>query len=229
MQKSFKCAIISIDLKRKVKIVLRSKKQRLKEQSLKQIEEKKKIEKEEQELKDKAKANDDLSLSSVKLLKKEPVYCLVLKILAVGVYIYTCFYYGGVTIIGIFTEQVHEVPKKYAVYMLIGVVVLLAALLMMFFKKYIVSFVLNVIGTILYMKTAVFLVETVRRMLNDNYITDPDIQKLDKTYIYRHYPEFAFLGLGFVLLAISIVRRYLKYRKIKAERDNAPVKSIIED
>ena len=38
-----------------------------------------------------------------------------------------------------------------------------------------------------------------------------------------------FLGLGLVLLLINLGRRYLKYRRIKAERDNAPVKSIIED
>ena len=208
---------------------MKSKKERLKEQSLKQIQQKKEIEKEEQELKEKVSEQNELSLSSVRLLKKEPVFCLVLKLIAVGAYIYSCFYFGGVTIIGIFTEQMHEVPKKYAVYMLIGVVLLLAALLLMFFKKYIVSFVLNVIGTILYMKSAVFIVETVRRMLNDNYISDASLQNLDKVYMRRHYPELAFLGLGLVLLLINLGRRYLKYRRIKAERDNAPVKSIIED
>lgn len=212
-----------------MKTALKSKKERLKERSLKQIEQKKEIEKEEQELKEKVREKDTLSLSSVRLLKKEPIYCLLLKLIAVGVYIYSCFYYGGVTIIGIFTGQVHEVPKKYAVYMLIGVVLLLAALLLMFFKKYIVSFVLNAAGTILYMKTSVFLVETVRRMLNDNYISDPDIQNLDKIYVRRHYPEIAFLALGLVLLLISIIRRYLRYRKLRNERDNAPVKSIIDD
>ena len=87
----------------------------------------------------------------------------------------------------------------------------------------------NIIGTILYMKTAVFLVENVRRLLENNYVTDAKILDLDKTYIYRHYPELAFLALGLILLLINIVRRYLKYRRIRAIRDNAPVKSIIDD
>ena len=208
---------------------MKSKKERLKEQSLKQIAEKKEAQKQEQELKEKAAKKTGLSLSSVKLLKKEPIVCLVLKILAVGVYLYSCFFYGGVTVIGIFGGYIEDIEKKYAVFMLIGVILLLAALILMFFKKYIVSFALNAVGTILYMKTAVFLVETIRKRLEENYITDSDILHLDKTYIYRHYPELAFLGLGLVLLLIDLVRRYLKYRKIKAERDNAPVKSIIDD
>ena len=208
---------------------MRSRKERLKEQSLRQIEQRKQLEREEEELRKKTAKEDDLSLSSVKLLKKEPVFCLVIKILAVGVYLYSCFFYGGVTVIGILNDYVDNVPDKYAYYMLIGIIILLVSLLLMFFKKYISSFVLNIIGTILYMKTAVFLVERVRKLLDDNYITDADILKLDKTYIYRHYPEFAFLAAGAVLLMINIVRRYLKYRKIKAERDNAPVKSIVDD
>ena len=99
----------------------------------------------------------------------------------------------------------------------------------MFFKKYIVSAILNAAGTILYMKTAVFLVEKVRKLLEDNYVTDADVKVLDKTYMLRHYPELAFLALGLILLLINIIRRYLKYRRIKAIRDNAPVKSIIDD
>lgn len=210
-------------------IQLKSKKERLKEQSLKQIERKKEIEKQEQELKEEASSKDDLSLSSVKLLKKEPIYCLLLKLIAVGVYVYSCFFYGGVTIIGILGGHVDNVEHKYAYFMLIGVILLLAALLLMFFRKYEISFAINIAGTILYMKTAVFLVEKVRKLLDENYITDAEILHLDKTYMRRHYPEIAFLGLGLILLAISLIRRYIKYRKLRNERDNAPVKSIIDD
>ena len=208
---------------------MRSKKERLKEQSLKQIEQKRAAEREEREEKEQLSKSDELSLSSVKLLKKEPIVCLILKILAVGVYLYSCFFYGGVTVIGILSGYVNNTGSKYAYYMLAGVILLLASLLLMFFKKYIASFALNIIGTILYMKTAVFLVENVRRLLENNYVTDAKILDLDKTYIYRHYPELAFLALGAALLIINIVRRYLKYRRLKAERDNAPVKSIIDD
>ena len=190
---------------------------------------KKQAEREEEELKKSAENDDSLSLSSVKLMKKEPIVCLVLKLLAVAVYLYSCLYYGGITVIGILNGYVNNVENKYAYYMLAGIVILLASLLLMFFKKYIVSAILNAAGTILYMKTAVFLVEKVRKLLEDNYVTDADVKVLDKTYMLRHYPELAFLALGLILLLINIIRRYLKYRRIKAIRDNAPVKSIIDD
>ena len=208
---------------------MKSKKERLKEQSLKQIEMKKQAEREEEELKKSAENDDSLSLSSVKLMKKEPIVCLVLKLLAAAVYLYSCLYYGGITVIGILNGYVNNVENKYAYFMLAGIVILLASLLLMFFKKYIVSAVLNAAGTILYMKTAVFLVEKVRKLLEDNYVTDADVKVLDKTYMLRHYPELAFLALGLILLLINIIRRYLKYRRIRAIRDNAPVKSIIDD
>ena len=208
---------------------MRSKKERLKEQSLKQIEQKRAAEREEREEKEQLSKSDELSLSSVKLLKKEPIVCLILKILAVGVYLYSCFFYGGVTVIGILSGYVNNTGSKYAYYMLAGVILLLASLLLMFFKKYIASFALNIIGTILYMKTAVFLVEKVRKLLDENYVTDPSVLSLDKTYMKRYYPEYAFLALGGILLAISLVRRFLRYRRKKQIMDNAPVKSIVDD
>ena len=208
---------------------MRLKKERLKEQSLKQIEQKRAAEREEREEKEQLSKSDELSLSSVKLLKKEPIVCLILKILAVGVYLYSCFFYGGVTVIGILSGYVNNTGSKYAYYMLAGVILLLASLLLMFFKKYIASFALNIIGTILYMKTAVFLVEKVRKLLDENYVTDPSVLSLDKTYMKRYYPEYAFLALGGILLAISLVRRFLRYRRKKQIMDNAPVKSIVDD
>ena len=45
------------------------------------------------------------------------------------------------------------------------------------------------------MKTAVFLVEKVRKLLDENYVTDPTVLSLDKTYMKRYYPEYAFLAL----------------------------------
>ena len=208
---------------------MRSKKERLKEQAQKQAEERK-----QQKLLEEKEKNDVLkdnkkSKASQKLLKKEPIACLILKLLAVIVYMYSCFFYGLVTVIGIYNGQVNNVPLKYATFMLAGILLLFAALVLMFFKKYIISFVLNIAGTILYMKTAVFLVEKVKKLLDENYITDADILKLDKTYMRRHYPEYAFLALGAVLLIISTVRRYIRYKRRKRLRDNAPVKSIIDD
>ncbi|MBR1751501.1 MAG: hypothetical protein IJ740_11600 [Ruminococcus sp.] len=208
---------------------MKSKKERLKEQSLKQLEQKKKDIEEENLEREQANSDEAFSLSSVRLLKKEPIFCLILKLLSALVYMYSCFFYGGVTIIGILSGQVNDVEHKYAFFMLSGVVLALAALILLFFKKYIISFVINIIATVLYMKTAVFLVETVKKRLEDNYITDAELLDLDKTYMLRYYPELAFLALGFVLLVINLIRRYLKYRKLRSERDNAPVKSIIDD
>ena len=208
--------------------ILKTKKERLKEQAQKQLEEKKKAQKEEELERQKVNGDDKLSLSSVRLMKKEPIVCLILKILACLVYMYSCFFYGGVTIIGIFSGQVNGVENKYAFFMLAGVVLALAAIILMFFKKYIISFIVNIAATILYMKTAFFLVEKVKKLLDENYITDSDLLGLDKTYKIRHYPEFGILFLGAVLLVISLIRRYLKYRRLRTERDNAPVKSIID-
>lgn len=223
------CDIILRQHHKKGQNILKSKKERLKAQAQKQAEQKKQALLEEENEKAKAKADSSMSSAAVKLLKKEPVYCLVLKLLAAAVYMYSCFFFGLVTVIGIYSGQVNNVSSKYAAFILVGIIILLVSLLLMFFKKYIVSFLLNILGTILYMKTAVFLVEKVRKLLDENYVTDPSVLSLDKTYMKRYYPEYAFLALGGILLAISLVRRFLRYRRKKQIMDNAPVKSIVDD
>lgn len=206
-----------------------SKKDRLKAQSLKQLEQKKAaLHEEEAERK-----NHSESKSAAKMRRQakkfDSVITLILKILMLLPFGYSAFYYGGIFTVGIATGEMEGIPKRIAVFFAIGAALCLAGLFFVFFSKYVVQFVLVAMGTASYMYSARYVISATQKKLSEVYVTDESLKVLDKTYMTYFYPILIMLLLSLVLLIMFIIRKLKKKRSKKRERDNAPVKSIVED
>lgn len=188
-------------------------------------------------------ARSKISKSAEKMLKKakkekhkklENGIMIFLKILMLVPLVYSGVFYGGVTIIGIAKGEMHlmdgsanPMPSWVAIAMGLGCLGIIIGVFFSFFKKYIVSLALIAAGTLSYMKSAVYIVHEISKKLETSSVS-PNIADMDKDYMKYYYPITAVLALAVILAVISIVKRIRHQKRLKQERDNAPVKSIVE-
>lgn len=206
-----------------------SKKEKLKAQKEKQTIRQKELE--EEERLEKLEAKEKQSKAAAKMLKKskrEPVICLVLKILMLIPYGYSVFFYGGVTVTGIFLKYIEPVPPKWVAYVMIaGAVLIGAGIIFSFFKKYIVSFILLCGGTFSFLKGGFYMINKIRSKL-ENSAVEPSLEHMDKEYMRYYYPAASIAVIALILLIIALFRKARNQKRIQHEKDTAPVKSIIE-
>lgn len=211
-----------------------SKKDRLKAQKEKQDRLKKEAELEEQ--REREEAREKQSRSAKKMMKKakrvkpngEPVYYLILKLIMIVPFAYSGFFYGGVTIVGIIGKYIEPVPPKWVLWaMAAGIVAMFAGILSAFFKKYIVSFVLSVGGTVSFLKAGGYLIKRIQDKLSTTAV-DQSLQNMDKEYMWRFYPIVGVAVISTVLLICTVIRKLMERKRLQRERDNAPVESIID-
>lgn len=211
-----------------------SKKDRLKAQKEKQDRLKKEAELEEQ--REREEAREKQSRSAKKMMKKakrvkpngEPVYYLILKLIMIVPFAYSGFLYGGVTIVGIIGKYIEPVPPKWVLWaMAAGIVAMFAGILFAFFKKYIVSFVLSVGGTVSFLKAGGYLIKRIQDKLSTTAV-DQSLQNMDKEYMWRFYPIVGVAVISTVLLICTVIRKLMERKRLQRERDNAPVESIID-
>ena len=207
---------------------------RLKAQKEKQDRLKKEAELEEQ--REREEAREKQSRSAKKMMKKakrvkpngEPVYYLILKLIMIVPFAYSGFFYGGVTIVGIIGKYIEPVPPKWVLWaMAAGIVAMFAGILFAFFKKYIVSFVLSVGGTVSFLKAGGYLIKRIQDKLSTTAV-DQSLQNMDKEYMWRFYPIVGVAVISTVLLICTVIRNLMERRRLQRERDNAPVESIID-
>ncbi|MBQ8883371.1 MAG: hypothetical protein IJ031_02075 [Oscillospiraceae bacterium] len=211
-----------------------SKKDRLRKEKERQLALKKKEEMAEREYKE----NFTESKSVNKYKKKkgqiaEAPYYLIIKLLMLIPYGWSAFFWGGVLSIAILGNMVNvydfsELGKMTAVYIIVGAVIMAGALVFEFLKKYIAGFVVAFVGVMLYLKGVNQFIEPITKYLETKAV-DEKLLGMDKTWMTRCYPIWAFLVLSGVLLGISLLEKYLRKRKERILRDNAPVKSIVSD
>ncbi len=207
-----------------------SKKDRLKAQSEKQLMLKKELER--QELLEMEEAASKSSRAGRKLRKRaknlDNIITLILKFLMILPFGYSAFFYGGIFIVGIVTEEMIGMPKRIAVFLGVGAVLCLAGLILVFFSRYILQFIFILAGTASYMYSALYIISETQQRLETNYVSDEALQQLDRTYMTYFYPLLVMTLLSLALLVIYIVKFVKKKRAKKREQDNAPVKSIVE-
>lgn len=210
-----------------------SKRERLEKQKLKQLEKKRLADLEEQKEKENAKKNKSkTALKSIKKSKrkdkpKENFGYLFAKIVMTIITIYSCVFYGTVTIIGIAKGYMENVPKSYAVIFTIGSILTAIGVIITYLKKYYVSFALILAGVLTYMKGTIYIINIISKKLEHYDGASSTIAKMDKTYMIRHYPILIILVISFILALITLIKFIKKKKKIKNQRDNAPVNSII--
>ena len=164
-----------------------------------------------------------------KYMKKEPFIYLILKLLMTASFLYSGLFYGGVTVVGVYTGAM-TVTKKGALTtasanaMLIGILLMVLGLVLVFLKRYILSFLASFLGTLLYLYVAY---ERVIKFAADRVSQSGEIN-LDQKYKIWYYPIAVFLFSSLILVVISIVKMIKKRKEINRIKDNAPVKSIVD-
>lgn len=211
-----------------------SKKDRLKAQKAKQdimqkeLEEQERLEKEEAKLKQSKAAKKLRKKAKRDKAGREPVICLILKLLMIIPFGYSGFFYGGVLVLGVFGKYIEPLPPQWVGWCaLAGIVLILAGILLSFFKKYILSFIIIMGGTGVFLKAGEYMISHIQSRLDKVYVEEA-LQDMDKQYMGYYYPIMITAGISLILLAINIIRRILKKRRIQYEKDTAPVQSIVE-
>jgi uncharacterized membrane protein YphA (DoxX/SURF4 family) len=209
-----------------------SKKDRLKAEKEKQlirqreIEEEERLEAEEAKLK-RSKAAKKLMRKAKRAKRKEPIFFVILKILMIVPFGYSGFFYGGVLAVGVFGKYIEETPPTWVGWCTVaGVVLIGIGIIIAFFRKYLVSFIINCVGTGVFLKAAQYMIDAIQYKL-ENYSVDDEYLDMDKQYMLYYYPIVGVVAISLVLLIASIVRKILAKKRAQYERDTAPVESIV--
>lgn len=177
-----------------------------------------------------------MSKAARKMLKKakkekkhrfESGLFLFMKILMLAFFLYSGVFYGGVTVVGVLKGYMYEIPKWIAGVIGIGSLIILAGIILSFCKRYFISFAAILAGTLSYLKGAVYIINKISDKLVNYDGADSQIAKMDKTYMLHYYPIMGVLLIALILGIIALIKMIRKKKRLKEQRDNAPVKSII--
>jgi hypothetical protein len=211
-----------------------SKKDKLKAQSQKQLREKREREEEEREERNAARSKQ--SKSAKKLLNKtrygrygkEPLGFLFLRLLILVPFAWSGIYYGLILIFGTFGGYIEPQPPKWVGWtMLAGDVLVLAGIIIEYLKKHIPAFVIVAAGTGLYLKASQYFIDYLSDRLDKVYV-EAEMQNIDREYMKHHYPMAAVAVLELCILIWWVILKILAAKRLKHERETAPVKSIVD-
>lgn len=160
---------------------------------------------------------------------KEHFLITFIKYLAAAVCLYSVVFWGSVTVVAALRGQYEDFPPPGGVVaaMAAGEAAIIASLVLAFFRKYIIAFLLNCCGTAVFAAAARWFVKTIRREL-ENRVVSNDLLDMDKEYAWRYYPAVVITLLLFILAVISAARLIRASGKKRRDKENAPVKSIID-
>ncbi len=180
---------------------------------------------------EKEKAGQELdSKASKRFMNKEPLLFMLIKLIMLASFVYSGFFYGGVTVVGVYTGAMTVTEKgaltlSSANVMLIGILLMLIGLVLVFLKRYIVSFILSISGVLLFLYVAY---ERVIKFAAGRVSASGDLNPQTK-YMLWYYPIAVFAAGAFAFLIIKIVMTVMKNKRIRKIKDNAPTKSIIDE
>lgn len=159
-----------------------------------------------------------------KFLKSESKLFLLFKLLMFIPFLYSGFFYGGVSIIAILRNMI-AVPKSVGFIMLGSVLVMAVAIILAFMRKYLLTFIFSAVSTVaFFFCTNKYFVQYATGRVTESGELNPE-----HTYMIRFYPIVLFAVFALVLFLLSVGFRVKKARREKQRRDNAPVKSIIDE
>lgn len=205
-----------------------SKKDRLKKQSLKQLNEKKAAA--AQEEKERLEAGESRSAKKLRKSAKKHsgALMLILKLLMCIPFIWSGICYNVIFMVGISMGEVVGVPRRMAVYLGLGALICLAGIVFAFLSKYVIQFALIFTGSMIYMHAARFIVGKAQTLITESHgLTETQLGVTSKWRLGL-YPILIMTLLSAVMLAIFLIGRHTSKKRRQKELDNAPVKSIIE-
>ncbi len=207
-----------------------SKKDRLKKEKARQTERERLDELEEQREREEAKFKESRAAKKMRRAAKRgyPNALMVLfTLLMLASFGYSGFFYGGIMIVGQFTGAAEVMPAHTGLMMLIADALMLTGIVLSFARKYIVQGVFTLGGSGLYLFAAHRVIADIQDRL-EKYYVEPELQTMDKTYMKYCYPIIGVTVFGAVILAVALTAYIRKKRRLKREKDNAPVRSIVE-
>ena len=159
-----------------------------------------------------------------KFISKESFWVKLVKFIMVLPFLYSGFFYGGITVISIFKKTI-DISTYVGIIILICLIAMLAALILSFKRFYISSFVLSFISVLAYfLITKKYFVDYATGKVTESGNINPQYK-----YMIWFYPILLFLLCSFILLVIAVIRLIKKKRREIEKRDNAPTKSIVDD
>lgn len=204
-----------------------SKKDRLKKQSLKQLEAKKAAARDEEN--ERRSAGESNAAKKLRRSAKthNGAETLIIKLLMCVPFIWSGICYNIIFLVGISMDQIREVPKRMAVYLGVGALICLAGLIFAFLSKYIVQFALIFIGSMMFMHSARFIVGKAQELISAGHgLTETQLGLASK-WRWGLYPILLMTALSTALMLIYLLRRRAARIRRRREFDNSPTKSII--
>ncbi|MBR6873402.1 MAG: YqkE family protein [Ruminococcus sp.] len=205
-----------------------SKKDRLKKQSLKQLEAKKDAAREEQRERSQVRESKSARKLRRRAKKLDSALTVLLKIFMCVPFLWSGLYYGGIFIVGISGEQMDDVPVRIAVFLGIGSALCLTGIVLAFLSKYIVQFLFCFAGAVTFMQGASYIVDKAKERIGEGYGLTEEQKGLAAKWRWGLYPIMAVAVISAVLLARYIIKKVSARRRRQRELDNAPVKSIVD-
>lgn len=144
-----------------------------------------------------------------KLRYDDWAFTIFLKVVATLVFLWSGFFWSGVTIINFYTFNTGESYRATA--FLVASILLLVSIILMFMRCYIIQFPFCVIGSIIYLVQAGQLIDKI------------------ESYTMRYIPEVAILIISIILFMLHMARVISKSLSEKEKIDTAPAESIIGD
>jgi hypothetical protein len=209
-----------------------SKKSRLKAQKDKQIEMKKLADLEELEEKEEAKLKESKAARKMRRKARREkkrggkAVFMLLKIIMLAAFLYSGFFYGGVTIVGAMTGAAELIPKSTAWVMIAADVIMAVGLILAFVGKDRVQALFNVTGSAMFLYKGIKIVCDIQERMDKVYVDD-DLADMDKSYMLYYYPIAVITVLSLIIAVAAVIRAVKRKRREKIERDNAPVESIV--
>lgn len=158
-----------------------------------------------------------------KFIRKESVWIKLIKFIMVLPFLYSGFFYGGITVISIFKKTI-DINTYVGTVILICLIAMLGALILSFKRFYISSFILSFISVLAYfLITKKYFVDYATGKVTESGNINPQYK-----YMIWFYPILLFLLCSFILLIIDVFRLIKKKRREREKRDNAPTKSIVD-
>lgn len=159
-----------------------------------------------------------------KFVRKESFWVKLVKFIMVLPFLYSGFFYGGITVISIFKKTI-DISTYVGIIILICLIAMLAALILSFKRFYISGFVLSLISVLAYfLITKKYFVDYATGKVTESGNINPQYK-----YMIWFYPILLFLLCSFILLVVAVIRLIKKKRREIEKRDNAPTKSIVDD
>lgn len=204
-----------------------SKKDRLKKQSLQQLEAKKAARQEEENERKTAGESSAAKKLRRNAKKHNGAETLILKILMCVPFIWSGICYNIIFLMGISMDQIQDVPGRMSVYLGVGALICLAGLIFAFLSKYIVQFALIFVGSMMFMHAARFIVGKAQELISAGHGLTESQMGLASKWRWGLYPILVMTAFSAALMLIYLLRRRAAKLRLRREYDNSPTKSII--